>query len=332
MIHHPHYISQFAEDAQQAVWADGLDVPIAASILPSARVTPVDGGYRISGQFPFASGINHSRWVIVGGMDESGGHPEWTFFLIGPNDFKVVDTWFTGAMRATGSNTAICDDVFVRETHTIRLSDLREGKGPGGKLYAHPIYRAPFISYAPLATSRRCWTAGVGRVMRFSATGPKPGCNGTVIVAIAETTSIQVRLRTGFGQPRCSPNYRRSCAVDTVQTPSPPLRWLTAAAVIRRLRALSGTLRRCHRRPDRHERHRCFRRHPSDPACLARHPFCLDACEPQPRAEFCPFWPHRTRPAARLPSAILLKGEQFMDLHEEIGQLTAPLRHRVFCS
>ena len=96
MIHHPHYISQCAEDAQQAVWADGLDLPIAASILPSARVTPVDGGYRISGQFPFASGINHSRWVIVGGMDESDGHPEWTFFLIGPNDFKVVDTWFTG--------------------------------------------------------------------------------------------------------------------------------------------------------------------------------------------------------------------------------------------
>src|SRR6202161_3493965 len=83
MIHHPHYISQFAEDAQNAVWADGLDVPIAASILPSSRVTPVDGGYRISGRFPFASGINHSRWVIVGGMDESGGHPEWTFFLVG---------------------------------------------------------------------------------------------------------------------------------------------------------------------------------------------------------------------------------------------------------
>ena len=55
MIHHPHYISQFAEDAQRAVWAGGLDIAIAASILPSARVTPVDGGYRISGQFPFAS-------------------------------------------------------------------------------------------------------------------------------------------------------------------------------------------------------------------------------------------------------------------------------------
>ena len=39
MIHHPHYISQFAEDAQRAVWAGGLDIAIAASILPSARVS-----------------------------------------------------------------------------------------------------------------------------------------------------------------------------------------------------------------------------------------------------------------------------------------------------
>ena len=32
MIHHPHYLSQFPEPAQQAVWSDGLDVSIAASI------------------------------------------------------------------------------------------------------------------------------------------------------------------------------------------------------------------------------------------------------------------------------------------------------------
>ena len=115
MIHHPHYISQFAEAAQKAVWADGLDVAIAASILPSAGVTPAKGGYRIAGQFPFASGVNHSRWLIAGGMVEAGGHPEWTFFLVERKDFKIVDNWFTGAMRATGSNTAVCEAVFVPE-------------------------------------------------------------------------------------------------------------------------------------------------------------------------------------------------------------------------
>ena len=30
LIHHPHMVGQFPEQAQEAVWADGPDVPIAA--------------------------------------------------------------------------------------------------------------------------------------------------------------------------------------------------------------------------------------------------------------------------------------------------------------
>ena len=154
MIHHPHYLSQFPEAAQQAVWADGIDISIAASIQPIGRVAPAEGGYRISGEFPFASGINHSRWIIVGCMVG----PEAKFFLVGPKDFKIKDTWFTGAMRATGSNTAVCDDVYVPESHSLALSDVREGKTPGARLHNHPIYRAPWV--APT----NCF-----------ATGPRPG-------------------------------------------------------------------------------------------------------------------------------------------------------------
>jgi 3-hydroxy-9,10-secoandrosta-1,3,5(10)-triene-9,17-dione monooxygenase len=219
MIHHPHYISQFPENAQRAVWADGPDIPIAASILPSARVSPFEGGYRISGQFPFASGINHSRWVIVGGIDESGEHPEWTFFLIGLGDFKVLDTWFTGAMQATGSNTAVCDDVFVPKTHTVRLSDLREGKAPGGSLYENPIYRAPFISYAPLTFVTPMLGAALGAYEIFRGwTKTRRGTEGTII---AEIPSIQVRLgRVAADLDIAELLLRR--AVDTAQTSLPP--------------------------------------------------------------------------------------------------------------
>ena len=157
MIHHPHYVSQFAEEAQKAVWANGLDIAIAASILPSAKVTPAKGGFNISGQFPFASGINHSQWVIVGGMVLTTGEPEWTFFLIGPGKFQVVDTWFMVGMRATGSNTAVSENVFIPASHTIRLAELIEGSGPGGAIDAGPIYRAPFISYAPLTFVTPIW-------------------------------------------------------------------------------------------------------------------------------------------------------------------------------
>ena len=76
MIHHPHYVSQFSEEAQKAVWADGLDQSIAASIQPVGKIEPVEGGYRISGQFPFASGINHSRWLIVGALLRTEGRPD----------------------------------------------------------------------------------------------------------------------------------------------------------------------------------------------------------------------------------------------------------------
>jgi 3-hydroxy-9,10-secoandrosta-1,3,5(10)-triene-9,17-dione monooxygenase len=219
MIHHPHYISQFPGEAQKAVWADGVDIAIAASILPNARVTPVTGGYRISGQFPFASGINHSRWVLVGGIDESVGHPEWTFFLIGPNDFKILDTWHTGAMRATGSNTAVCDEAFVPQSHTVRLSDLREGKAPGSALYPNPIYRAPFISYAPLAFVTPMLGAAQGayeNVREWIKT--RRGVGG---IAISGITSIQARLaRAAAGLDAAELLLRR--VVDTAQAHTPP--------------------------------------------------------------------------------------------------------------
>jgi 3-hydroxy-9,10-secoandrosta-1,3,5(10)-triene-9,17-dione monooxygenase len=229
MIHHPHYISQFSEAAQQAVWADGIDSPIAGSILPMAKVTPVSGGFRISTQGPFASGVNHSRWVILGGMVESGGPPEWTFFLAGPKDYKVVDTWFTSAMRATGSNTIVCEDIFVPETHALSLSELREGKGPGGALHAHPIYRAPFIAYAPLTFAAPMLGAAQGAYELFRE-WMKTRHGGRADFALAEITSIQVRLaRAAVDLDVAEFLLRR--AVETAQAPEPPTLALRARSM-----------------------------------------------------------------------------------------------------
>ena len=91
MIHHPHYVSQFPEEAQKAVWADGLDQSIAASIQPLGKIEPAESGYRVSGQFPFASGVNHSRWLIVGALLGTEGRPDAAFFLVRPGEYKVAE-------------------------------------------------------------------------------------------------------------------------------------------------------------------------------------------------------------------------------------------------
>jgi 3-hydroxy-9,10-secoandrosta-1,3,5(10)-triene-9,17-dione monooxygenase len=219
MIHHPHYVSQFPEEAQKAAWADGLDQAIAASIQPRGDLERTEGGYRVSGQFPFASGINHSRWLIVGALLRTEGRPDAGFFLVRPGDYTVADSWFTSAMRATGSNTAICDEVFVPENFTVWLSDLREGKGPGGALHGHPIYRAPFIAYAPLTFVTPMLGAAQGAYDLFRDwTKERRALRGG---AIAEIVSVQVRLaRVAADLDAAELLLRR--AVDVAQAPKPP--------------------------------------------------------------------------------------------------------------
>lgn len=228
LIHHPHYVAQFPEAAQQAVWANGPDVAIAASIAPVGRVERAAGGYRISGQFGFASGINHSSWVIVAGMLDIGGRPEHTFFLVGPGDFEVVDTWFTAAMCATGSNIAVCNEAFVPESHTVQISALREGAGPGGALHAHPIFRAPIVTYSALAFATPMLGAAQGAYELFRDwTRPRRAQDGT---ALAESTSIQVRMARAAANLDAAELLLRR-AVEVAQAPTPPTLALRARSM-----------------------------------------------------------------------------------------------------
>jgi 3-hydroxy-9,10-secoandrosta-1,3,5(10)-triene-9,17-dione monooxygenase len=220
MIHHPHYVSHFPEAAQNAVWAGGADFAIAASIQPAGRVTAVAGGYRISGEFSFASGINHSRWLILGSITDGSGGPQAKFFLIRPKEFEIKDTWFTAAMRATGSNTAICNEVYVPASHTLALADLREGDTPGSKLHDAPIYRAPWISYAPLTfvTPMLGAAQGAYQLFREWIINRPPGRSG---LPAAQTTSIQVRLaRVATDLDAAELLLRR--AVDVARASNPP--------------------------------------------------------------------------------------------------------------
>jgi 3-hydroxy-9,10-secoandrosta-1,3,5(10)-triene-9,17-dione monooxygenase len=153
IIHHNHLIALYPAPARRTLWAEGLEVPIAASFAPLVEATAVDGGYRVSGKgSPFASGVDHCPWVMLGGMahDGAGAAPEWKFFLVAPGDYTVKDTWFTAGMRATGSKTIVTTDAFVPHGLVLSLADLRDGRTPGSALYADVIYHTPFFYYAPL--------------------------------------------------------------------------------------------------------------------------------------------------------------------------------------
>jgi 3-hydroxy-9,10-secoandrosta-1,3,5(10)-triene-9,17-dione monooxygenase len=220
MAHHAHLVSQLPQAAQEAVWADGPDVSIAASLAPAGRAVPVEGGYRVSGEFPFASGINHSHWLVVGSL--VGQEPVHTYFPIAPRAFAIKDTWFTAGMCGTGSNTAICDDVYVPENQTVAVSLIREGDGPGGKLHADAIYHAPWISYAPITFAAPMLGAAQGAYELFVdwTKSRKAGRSG---LALAELTSIQVRLARAASDLDAAELLLRRAIDVAAATPPPSL-------------------------------------------------------------------------------------------------------------
>jgi 3-hydroxy-9,10-secoandrosta-1,3,5(10)-triene-9,17-dione monooxygenase len=193
LIHHAHLIAQYPEDMQQAMWAKSPDVAIAASFAPRAQITRADGGYRITGQnSTFASGINHSSWVMVGGMDTAGAAPEWLLLMIPSGEFSVRDVWHTAGMRGTGSNTIVTDNVFVPRARALSLNELREGKGAGGAIHEGQIYRTPFFFYAPLTFAAPMLGAALGAYEHFREwTKPRKAIDGS---AVADKTSVQVRM------------------------------------------------------------------------------------------------------------------------------------------
>ena len=198
IIHHAHLMAQFPEAAQTTLWTGGLDVPVAASFAPTVKAVPVDGGYRISGAgSPFASGVDHCTWVMLGGMaqdnnDNGGAKPEWKFFLVPHGDYTVRDTWFTAGMRATGSKSIVTDNVFVPHGLVLRLSDLRDGNSPGGAVHPGVIFHTPFFYYAPISFVTPMIGAAQGAYELFREwTKTRKAQDGS---SVAEKAAVQVRM------------------------------------------------------------------------------------------------------------------------------------------
>ena len=197
IIHHAHLIAQYPEAGQKSVWAESLDVPIAASFAPSAKAVAESGGYRISSAgSPFASGVDHCSWVMLGGMTQDGPAPAWKFFLVSPGEYTIRDTWFTAGMRGTGSKTIVVADAFVPESRVLDLTDLRDGKTPGGAAHAAGpdgvIFRTPFFYYAPISFATPMLGTAQGAYEMFrERTKTRKMQDGR---PLAEQASVQVRM------------------------------------------------------------------------------------------------------------------------------------------
>lgn len=152
---HACMLALFPEEAQHDVWSRNKAACIATSAAPTGKVSVAPGGYRLDGRWSWCSGLRHSQWIMIGGLVQRDGenHPDMRLYLVPVAELKQDDTWYCAGLRASGSNTAVLDGVFVPEHRSVSFSTLRDACSPGSKVNANPIYRTPFIavhSYALL--------------------------------------------------------------------------------------------------------------------------------------------------------------------------------------
>lgn len=153
---HSWLLAMLPEAAQQEVWGADPDAAIANVNVPGGQATPTEGGYRLSGTWPWASGIRHCGWALLAGIvppaaGSEAGPPDVRLFLVSKADWKVKDTWFVTGQRGTGSNQVVVEDVFIPEHRNVALGDVREGRAPGTKVHPAPLYQLPFLP--PMASS-----------------------------------------------------------------------------------------------------------------------------------------------------------------------------------
>lgn len=154
---HHWMLGMFDERAQDLIWKDNVDALIASSfVFPAGRATRVKGGYKLSGRWPFSSGVDSSTWNMLAGIvsseDDADG-VEYRVFLLKQDDYKIIDTWNSTGLKGTGSNDVEARDVFVPEHMTLAVRDVAGGPTPGSVVNPSPLYALPVFSLFPFVLS-----------------------------------------------------------------------------------------------------------------------------------------------------------------------------------
>jgi indole-3-acetate monooxygenase len=131
------FFAGYLDDAAGRELYPRLDMATAGSILPNGRAERVDGGFRVTGQWPFGSGISHADVIALTcrlyekGMPLMGpkATPATCAMLTPASGVEIVDNWHTTGMRGTGSSDYRVTDLFVLERFLVNFRQPAHREG-----------------------------------------------------------------------------------------------------------------------------------------------------------------------------------------------------------
>ena len=131
-------LSLFDETCRAEIFADGAQVLVPVLTGSAGRdvgVRAVSGGYRVSGSWRYASGIDHADWVAA-----LVPLPDGPALAIFETDAFTVDhdSWHVLGMRGTGSKDIVLAETFLPRHRALSWAAIQAGRD-----HADPLYRLP---------------------------------------------------------------------------------------------------------------------------------------------------------------------------------------------
>jgi 3-hydroxy-9,10-secoandrosta-1,3,5(10)-triene-9,17-dione monooxygenase len=148
---HPWVVgSHWEEQGQRELFGPNGDFSAPHRAPPTGIATPTPGGYRLTGQWDYCSGIPHATHFLAVARDGGSSDPGATLSLVVPRGkLTVIDDWGgdkTLGMRASGSFSVKVEDAFIPAAHTTygyalwRHEETTAKGTPGTRLHGNPMY------------------------------------------------------------------------------------------------------------------------------------------------------------------------------------------------
>ncbi len=146
-------VSAYLPDADaREIYGRSPDVVTGGVFAPMGKATPVDGGWRVSGRWRFASGCQHCAWLMGGCLVPGTGPddpPRARMMIVPASDVAIIDTWHVSGLRGTGSHDIAMTDVLVPASRSVSL--MQDRPRASGALYQFPVFGLLALGIAAVA-------------------------------------------------------------------------------------------------------------------------------------------------------------------------------------
>ena len=217
-VSHHLMLGMFPPQAQDEIWGKSPDALIASSfVFPAAKARKVEDGYVLSGRWPFSSGVDPSDWNMLAGLAflDDNAPPEQRVFLLHRSQYRVIDTWFAGGLRGTGSKDVEATEQFVPDHLTLAVADTKGGPTPGSAVNPGPLFQMPVFALFPYMLSGVALGIAEGLIDEFSSRRNKTG--KMTGARIAEIQSTQIRLGEAAAYARASRRVQEANCYEAQQ-------------------------------------------------------------------------------------------------------------------